>query len=127
MRGRFGLLQVDILLTQNNLFGEISRKYTTDRLFGNRTIRCVTVEGLLILKSYALPSLYRQGQFGRASLYENDILLLLLNYAANIDDILLILSDHLLSSDLTEVQNILREIQVRIRRFSEQRKNLAES
>ncbi len=126
IRGTFDSLQVDILLAQNKLFGEIAKKFATDRQFGNRMIRCITVEGLLILKCYALPSLYRQGQFSRASIYENDILLLLLNYSVNVEAILDILSGHLLSSDLNEVQNILVEIQGRIKRFSAQQQTLEE-
>jgi hypothetical protein len=84
------------------------------------------VVGLLILKCYALPSLYRQGQFSRASIYENDILLLLLNYSVDLDIVLDILSDHLLTSDLNEVRSILADIQRRIQRFSIQQEALEE-
>ena len=126
IRRTFDHLQVDILLTQNELFREISEKFSADRQFGNRIIRCATVEGLLILKCYALPSLYRQARFSRASIYENDILLLLLNYSVNVETILKILSAHLLSSDLNEVRNILAEIQGRIKRFSVQKQTLEE-
>jgi hypothetical protein len=84
------------------------------------------VEGLVLLKCYALPSLYRQGQFSRASIYENDILLLLLNYSVDIENLLKILSAHLLPSDLTEVGAIAEEIQGRIRRFSSQQRSLTD-
>ena len=47
IRGTFDQLQVDIFLTQNQLFGEISKTFVTDRPFGNRVVRCATVEGLL--------------------------------------------------------------------------------
>lgn len=50
-----------------------------EQQFGDRSIRCATIEGLIILKLYALPSLYRQGNFDRLSLYENDIPQLLIN------------------------------------------------
>jgi len=84
------------------------------------------VIGLLVLKCYALPSLYRQGQFSRASIYENDILLLLLNYSVDLDRVVNILSDYLLASDLSEVEIILDDIQRRIQRFSTQQQTLEE-
>jgi len=80
VRATFDNLKVDILLTQNTLFKYIAKNCTTSRRFGDLTMRCVTVEGLLILKLYALPSLYQQNKFDRASIYENDTLLLLLKY-----------------------------------------------
>ncbi|MEQ8756394.1 MAG: hypothetical protein RID09_23170 [Coleofasciculus sp. G1-WW12-02] len=126
IRGTFEGLQVDILLTQNKLFRKISQEFVAEQSFGNRTVRCVTVIGLLILKCYALPSLYRQGQFSRASIYENDILLLLLNYSVDLDAVLTILSDHLLKSDLNEVERILADTQKRIQRFSNQQQALEE-
>ena len=124
IRGRFSSLQVDVLLTENALFKTITQSFATEREFGKRKIRCVTVEGLLILKCYALPSLYRQGQFSRASIYENDILLLLLNYPVDLKPLLNILSAHLLASDLNEVRTILAEIQQRIQRFKRQQQDL---
>ena len=69
VRATFDNLQVDILLTQNTLFKYIAKNCITSRQFGDLTVRCVTVEGLLILKLYALPSLYRQNKFDRASIY----------------------------------------------------------
>jgi hypothetical protein len=126
IRGLFDQLQVDILLTQNELFREVLENFSIDREFGNRIIRCATVEGLVLLKCYALPSLYRQGQFSRASIYENDILLLLLNYSVDVENLLKILSAHLLPSDLQEVKAILDEIQSRIQRFSKQQQSLTD-
>ncbi len=126
IRGDFQGLQVDILLTQNSLFNKVIKQFTTERNFGNRTISCVTVEGLLLLKLYALPSLYRQGKFARVSIYENDILLLMLNYQVNIESILKILSDHVIKSDFSEINQIVNDIEGRIKRFSRQKKRLEE-
>ena len=47
-RGQFGDLQIDCLLTRNALFQLVCDRYATERLFGSRTIRCATVQGLLI-------------------------------------------------------------------------------
>ena len=124
IRGEYGELIIDILLTQNELFNKIIQQFATIRQFGDMNIRCVTVEGLVILKFYALPSLYRQGKFEKVSIYENDILLLLLNYSINLNLIFQILSEHLLPSDLEEIRNIAADIESRINRFSTQKKKL---
>jgi hypothetical protein len=57
-RGKFGELQIDILLTKNPLFAEIEKNYTSTKQFMDRNIRCATVDGLILLKLFALPSLY---------------------------------------------------------------------
>jgi hypothetical protein len=126
IRGQLNRLQIDILLTQNALFKKMTQQYVTSRQFGDRTVRCVTVDGLVILKFYALPSLYGQGQFDRASLYENDILLLLLSYSVDLDAAFRVLAAHILPSDLTEVRAIASEIDAKIKRFAIQKKKLEE-
>src|SRR5215212_7159045 len=72
-RGKFGELRVDLLLTSNPLFDEVRKRFTTLKHFVDHAIPCATVEGLVLLKLYALPSLYRQGNFTRVGLTENDI------------------------------------------------------
>lgn len=120
VRGTFENLQIDFLLTQNKLFKTVIQKFVSERDFGNKKIKCVTVEGLILLKLYALPSLYRQGKFDRASIYENDLLLLMLNYKINVEPLLKLLSSHLLESDLEEVHQTVTDIITRIKRFSTQ-------
>lgn len=124
IRANLEQLQIDILLTENKLFAQILKEYVTERIFGSRLVRCVTVEGLVILKLYALPSLYRQGKFDKVSIYENDILLLMLNYPLELNSILKILKKHIIKSDLQEIEVILGDITSRIKRFSQQQKNL---
>ena len=126
IRGEFNKLTIDILLTQNTLFKQINQEFATIRQFGNQNIRCVDIAGLVILKFYALPSLYRQGRFNRVSIYENDILLLMLNYSVDLEQVFQILSKHLLSSDLEEVKGIAHDIETRIKRFATQKRNLEE-
>ncbi|MFN5613398.1 MAG: hypothetical protein ACK491_18605, partial [Pseudanabaena sp.] len=92
-------------------------EYATESIFGTRTIRCVTVEGILILKSFALPSLYRQGNFNKVSIYENDITQLLLSYSIDLSKLLNVLADYVLASDLKELQLTASDIQKRIQRF----------
>lgn len=116
-RGEFEGLHIDILLTENPLFDKVRQKYSTSQHFQEQDIPTATVEGLLLLKLYALPSLYRQGSFSRVGLYENDIATLLHDYPVAIKDLQKELSRYLNESDMYEVQNILIEIQQRIARY----------
>jgi hypothetical protein len=126
-RGRYEDLQVDLLLTQNPFFKQVQQTYSTEQVFGEQRVRSVTVEGLLILKLYALPSLYRQGDFTRASLYESDIRLLLLNYSVDLSVLIQELVPHLLPSDIQALQETLSDIQAQINRLKAQRQNLGDS
>ncbi|HLY28769.1 MAG TPA: hypothetical protein VKQ72_20660 [Aggregatilineales bacterium] len=115
--GEFDILQIDVLLTENPLFKKIQQEYVTTQQFFEETIRCATIEGLLLLKLYALPSLYRQGNFARVGLYENDIATLLHDHHPPIAPLLAELGQYLTASDLKEVKAIVADIQRRIERF----------
>lgn len=116
-RGQFQGLQIDFLLTSNPLFEQVRRRHTTIQSFDERDVTTATVEGLLLLKLYALPSLYREGNFARVGLYENDVATLLYYFQPDKTAILHELSAHLSNSDLAEVGSILAEIEQRIQRF----------
>ena len=117
-RGRFDELQIDILLTRNRLFEKVRQGYATRQHFVERDIPCATVEGLLLLKLYALPSLYRQGNFARVGLYENDIATLMFSYRPNLELLFNELAQHLSETDLTAIQQIVTEIEQRLDRFN---------
>jgi hypothetical protein len=91
------------------------------RSFGGLSIRTVTVEGLVLLKLYALPSLYRQGNFDRVNIYESDVTLLLMNYPVDLEALVQLLSKYLLESDLLEVRETVTAIQARLQRFERSR------
>jgi hypothetical protein len=116
-RGEYEGLQIDLLLTANPLFDKVRQRFTAQRHFHNRDIPTATVEGLLLLKLYALPSLYRQGSFSRVGIYENDIASLLYEYKVDIQGLHKELSRHLSNSDMVEIKNIMTDIQHRIARF----------
>ena len=116
-RGRFGELKVDVLLTSNRLFDEVRLRHATVRRFVEQDIPCATVEGLILLKLYALPSLYRQGNFTRVGLYENDVATLLHAHNPSIEALLEELAQYLSESDLTQIKQIVSEIRQRISRF----------
>jgi hypothetical protein len=108
-----------VLLTSNPLFEEVRKRYASVRRFVEQDIPCATVEGLILLKLYALPSLYRQGNFTRVGLYENDVATLLHTHHPPIEPLLSELTRYLDDTDMTQVKQIVNEIQQRISRFEE--------
>lgn len=119
VRGSFNGLQVDFLLRSNALFDKVRIEFATTQHFVEQAIPCATVEGLLLLKMYALPSLYRQSSFARVGIYENDIATLMQLYEPALDPLFAQLSTHLSAADLKAVRDIVDEIQQRIIRFQE--------
>ena len=117
VRANYHGLQVDILLTQNPMFKKVHSQYSKVEKFLDRNIPLATVEGLLLLKLYALPSLYRQGNFARVGIYENDIATLLHDYQPNMSVLLNELSHHVNENDLAEIKSVVTDIQKRIKRF----------
>jgi len=127
VKAAFEQLQVDLLLTQNPLFKLVLQNYSTERPFGDRTIYCVTVEGLVLLKLYALPSLYRQGQFDKVSIYESDITLLMLRYPVDVDALATILKRYILATDWVKLEQIIDDIQARMARFQQRQVTLEQA
>ncbi len=116
-RGQFDELQIDILLTRNRLFEKVRQQFATTQHFVEQKIPCATVEGLLLLKLYALPSLYRQGNFARVGIYENDIATLLYSYRPEVEPLLQEATHHLSETDIIAMREIVSEIEQRIDRF----------
>jgi hypothetical protein len=117
VRANYGELQIDILLTKNLLFKKVHDQYSKVEHFLDRNIPIASVEGLLLLKMYALPSIYRQGNFSRVGIYENDIATLLHDYQPDVLPLLTELSEYMTESDLVEIKGIVSDIQNRIHRF----------
>lgn len=117
VRASYNELQIDILLTQNPLFQRVHSHYSTVEKFLDRNIPLATVEGLLLLKLYALPSLYRQGNFARVGIYENDIATLLHYYQPDMPSLLNELSKYVNDNDFAEIKGVVSDIQNRIKRF----------
>lgn len=111
-------LQVDLLFAGHKLFGLVQRRFTEQRQFVEMALPCATVEGLLLLKLFALPSLYRQGDFARVNLYESDIAALLQAYQPDMPLLLAELSHHLSATDMAALNDILADIKSRLERFS---------
>ena len=119
-RGHFRNLKVDVLLTSNPVFEEVRKCHSVMQRFVEQDIPCATVEGLILLKLYALPSLYRDGNFTRVGLYENDIATLLQAHNPALEPLLDKLASYLGASDFAQVKQIAREIEQRISRFNKQ-------
>ena len=123
-RARFRTLRVDFLGTENPLFSKVAAKYSTTRSFAfllaPRTIPCATPEGLMLLKLYALPSLYRQGQIQRAKLYESDVGALLAAFPEmDVEALFTVLRGHsMLDSDVEELRRLIVEQRPRPDRFA---------
>jgi predicted nucleotidyltransferase len=94
----------------------VHQQYATIRPFRERDIPCTTAEGLLLLKLYALPALYRQGNFARVGLYENDIATLVHAYRPDLERLFAELVPHLLVSEVKELRAIVAEVQQRVER-----------
>ncbi len=117
VRATYNELQIDVLLTQNPLFKKVHSGYSKVQKFLDGNIPLATVEGLLLLKLYALPSLYRQGNFARVGIYENDIATLLHYYQPDMSALLTELSNYVDENDFTEINGVVSDIQNRIKRF----------
>lgn len=119
--GDCGPLRVDLLFTANPFFDEVAKKHSSPRLFLTTTLRCATPEGIILLKLFALPSLYRQGLVARADLYETDILQLLRIDPVTDAALLAQLQPHLSTTDCTALAGVLEDLRQRMKsgdRFS---------
>ncbi|HEX4965549.1 MAG TPA: hypothetical protein VF173_32365 [Thermoanaerobaculia bacterium] len=115
-RADFAGLQIDLLLTSNPLFAEVRRRYASRRRFLEREIPCATPEGLVLLKLYALPSLYRHGNVARAALYETDVLTLMSGQGVDPEPLLAELEPYVSATDLKALRQIVAEIRQRLER-----------
>jgi len=108
---------VEIWLTQNPLFFKVCCNFSETRRYLDHDVPMVTVEGLLLLKMFALPSVYRQGSFAEVSIHEAEIATLLYDHEPNITHLLDELAMYLNDEDVTEVISIILDIQKRINRY----------
>jgi hypothetical protein len=112
--GDCGPLRVDLLFTANPLFADVAKKHSQPRTFLDTTLHCATPEGIILLKLFALPSLYRQGSITRADLYETDILQLLRLDPVTDDTLLAQLQPHVSDTDLNALAGVLSDIRSRL-------------
>ncbi|PDW04839.1 hypothetical protein [Candidatus Viridilinea mediisalina] len=116
-RGTYKDLQIDFLLSKNPLFAHVQKHHVSEQPFFERKISAATVNGLILLKLYALPSLYRQGDFTRVGLYENDIATLMFYYTPSLQELLHELTPFVSPQDMSATTEIVAELEGRIARF----------
>jgi hypothetical protein len=121
--GVFRSLRVDVLLTENPLFEQVISKHATTHAFHEVQVRWATVEGLILLKLFALPSLYRQGNVQRVALYEADVTMLIDRHRPDLQSILEVLQSHLDAGAMKELRMIVSDIEKRIGRVSDAKRN----
>ena len=113
-RGKFKSIQVDLLLTKNPLFKIVAEKFDTKHPFDELSVPMATVEGMILLKLFALPSLYRQFDWERIHVYEGDVKTLLALHKPATEPLFVLLERHVLPTDLTELKKIVSEEQQRV-------------
>jgi len=66
-------IDVDLLFTDNPIFAHVALHERASLTFAGCEVPCASRAGLVMMKLFALPSLYRQGNLARAALYEADV------------------------------------------------------
>ena len=122
-RGKFRSIQVDLLLTANPLFKIILERFATRHPFEELSVPTATVEGMIVLKLFALPPLYRQMDMDRAAIYEADIKMLLARHKPEVISLFKVLEPYIPQTDLKELQKIVSEEQQRVTRSKDRFKN----
>ena len=108
-RARFRSVQVDLLLTRNPFFKLVAEEFATKHRFAEQEVPAVTVEGLIVLKLYALPSLYRQMDLDRAAIYETDITMLIAHHLPKLEPLAALVNGQMEPGDQRELQKIISE------------------
>jgi hypothetical protein len=117
--GECGPLRVALLFSANPLFAHVAEQHAEEWDFLGTTLRCATPEGIILLKLFALPSLYRQRQVDRATLYETDVLLLLRRYPVADETLLDQLRPHVSEADARALHQVLNDLRARLARPSD--------
>ncbi len=108
---------VDTLFVENPVFAYALKTYQADCTIAGRTIRSLSPSGIALLKLYALPSLYLQGQHVRVATYEQDLeVLFIVDPKINEDALLKFLSKHLVQSQIAELKNACEDIRRKLSR-----------
>ncbi len=108
---------VDALFIENPVFAHALKNYQADCTIAGRTIRSLSPSGIALLKLYALPSLYLQGQHVRVATYEQDLEVLFIVDPKISEDVLLkFLSKHLVQSQIAELKNTCEDIRQKLSR-----------
>jgi hypothetical protein len=114
---RYGELRVDVLFAGHRLFQQVSEQFSVAMDYHTGRYQTATIDGLILLKLFALPSLYRRFDFDRVAIYEADVTQLLSRTDETDDFFLTLLRPHLPDSDQAEIAGVLKDIRARISRM----------
>ena len=114
---QFSDLRVDVLFAEHPLFELVAKKFTVPLDYQVGRLPTASIDGLILLKLFALPSLYRQFDYDRIAIYEADVTQLLSRSSREDSFFLDLLAPHLLESDRLELARILSDIRDRLRRM----------
>lgn len=115
--GCFRDLRVDVLFAEHPLFLQVTQQFAIPMDYQVGKLPTATLEGLVLLKLFALPSLYRRFDHDRIAIYEADITQLLTRTNRDDQYFLDILAPHILDSDRAELASILTDIRGRLKRM----------
>jgi hypothetical protein len=115
--GDYSGLRVNVLLAEHPLFSSVARHMSGLMDYKMGKLPTATVDGLVVLKLFALPSLYRQFDFDRIAIYEADITQLLSRTRQEDSYFLDIVAAHISDSDHHELVDILSDIRSRLNRM----------
>lgn len=116
-RYRHNATIVDTLFVENPVFAHALNHYQADCVIAQKTIRSLSPSGIALLKLYALPSLYLQGQHIRVATYEQDLeVLFIVDPDIDEDQLLKFLGKHLVQSQILELKSTCEEIRRKLSR-----------
>lgn len=112
-RSWLGDLRVDLLFAENEPFKTVRERYVTPIRFVDRDVAGPQPIGLLLMKLYDLPSLYRQRQFKKVRIYEGDVAGLLELPAEVSTEVWETLERIMLDSDVAELRQLVEDLEKR--------------
>ncbi len=115
--GRFQELRIDCLSIENPFFGRIFKEFSTSLDYAFGKMPTATIEGLVLLKLFALPELYRQFDLDRVAIYEADLTQLMARSEQPDSFFLNVLSQYTSDSDLNSLRELLTEIRRQLTRL----------
>ncbi len=115
--GDFDGLRVDVLFAEHRVFKMIADDFTESMQYEIGSLSTGNVDGLILLKLFALPSLYRQFDFDRIAIYEADIMQLLHQSTQSDSFFIELLADHMPDSDIEELRTTLDDTRTRLKRI----------
>jgi len=101
---RYRSLRVDLWLASDPLYQLVAQRFTTPLCFNEIEIPRATVEGLILIKLYAMPTLTRLNDHAQVAQYKDDIRNLHPQSKFTLSEIAAILQPYLPTSDWDDVR-----------------------